>query len=41
MAFKMIQIKQTERGQEILRVLFNVYFNKSFKFMIDERGFKE
>ena len=37
----MIQIKQTERGREILRVLFNVYYTKSFKFMIDERGFKE
>lgn len=26
----MIQIKQTDKGQEILRVLFGVYFNKSF-----------
>jgi len=29
----MIQIKQTDKGQEILRVLFNVYYTKSF---IDE-----
>jgi hypothetical protein len=26
----MIQTKQTEKGQEILRVLFNVYYNKTF-----------
>jgi len=26
----MIQYKQTEKGQEILRVLFNVYYTKSF-----------
>ena len=37
----MIQTKQTEKGQEVLRVLFNVYYTESFKFMIDERRFKE
>ena len=26
----MIQTKQTEKGQEILRVLFNVYYTESF-----------
>ena len=26
----MIQYKQTEKGKEILRVLFNTYFNKVF-----------
>ena len=26
----MIQYKQTKKGQEILRVLFNVYYTKSF-----------
>ena len=32
----MIQIKQTERGQEILRVLFGVCYTESFRFMVDE-----
>ena len=40
MAFKMIQIKQTERGQEILRVLFNVYYTKSFIYEFMKGGLK-
>ncbi|GBE19336.1 hypothetical protein BMS3Abin17_00059 [archaeon BMS3Abin17] len=31
----MIQIKQTEKGQEVLRVLFNVYYTESFKFVLE------
>jgi len=32
----MIQYKQTKEGQEILRVLFNVYYNESFMFVLEE-----
>ena len=31
----MIQYKQTEKGIEILRVLFNVYYTKSFKGVLE------
>jgi len=31
----MIQIKQTKQGQEILRVLFNVYWTQSFREVLE------